>query len=131
MGGEAVSQAVAEIRQLLQYANAAGIADWLEFDASVVRGLAYYTGIVFEAFDKSGGIGRAIAGGGRFDKLMSTYGAKGDLPAVGFGLGDVVIKEILETKRLLPDFTQEDRIDYFIAPFAEEANYMVALEVAT
>merc|ERR1712072_177598 len=107
--GEVICPAVDEIRQLQKYAGAAGFADWLEFDASVVRGLAYYTGIVFEAFDKTGGIGRAIAGGGRFDKLMSTYGGKTDIPAVGFGMGDVVLKEILEAKRLLPDFTQEDR----------------------
>lgn len=126
--GGVVCPAVAEIKQLQQYANAAGLADWLEFDASVVRGLAYYTGIVFEAFDQTGGIARAIAGGGRFDKLMSTYGGKTDIPAVGFGMGDVVLKEILEAKNLMPKF--EECVQFLVVPFAEEANYIVALEVA-
>merc|ERR1712203_64611 len=126
--GGLVCQAVAEIRQLLQYSNAAGFAEWLEFDASIVRGLAYYTGIVFEAFDNTGGIGRAIAGGGRFDKLMSTYGSKTDIPAVGFGMGDIVLKEILEAKKKMPKL--EECVEFFVVPFAEEANYAVALELA-
>eukprot|EP00931_Biecheleriopsis_adriatica_P073630 TRINITY_DN47879_c0_g1_i1.p1 TRINITY_DN47879_c0_g1~~TRINITY_DN47879_c0_g1_i1.p1 ORF type:complete len:492 (-),score=112.60 TRINITY_DN47879_c0_g1_i1:145-1620(-) len=126
--GGVVCEAVDEIRQLLQYADAAGFADWLEFDASVVRGLAYYTGIVFEAFDQTGGIGRAIAGGGRFDKLMSTYGSKTDIPAVGFGMGDVVLKEILEAKNLMPKLAE--CVDFFVIPFAQETNYAVALELA-
>jgi histidyl-tRNA synthetase len=83
----------------------------------VVRGLAYYTGIVFEGFDRTGGIPRAICGGGRYDKLFSTYGAR-DIPSCGFGFGDCVIMEILEDKKLLPSFAP--KIDDIILAFNEE-----------
>ena len=78
-----------------------GIAEWVEFDASIVRGLAYYTGPVFEVADRAGEL-RAICGGGRYDKLIGTLGGK-DLPATGFGFGDMVIMELLAEKGLLPD----------------------------
>ena len=77
-----------------------GISDWVEFDGSIVRGLAYYTGSVFEVNDRKGKF-RAICGGGRYDKLLSTLGGK-DLPATGFGFGDMVIMELLKDKNLLP-----------------------------
>ena len=64
-------------------------ADRVDFDASVVRGLAYYTGVVFEAFDAKGAL-RAICGGGRYDRLLETLGGP-SIPAVGFGFGDAVI----------------------------------------
>ena len=66
--------ALNELQTLFTLAEAYGYADWLVFDASVVRGLAYYTGTVFEAFDREGVL-RAICGGGRYDKLMSAFGA--------------------------------------------------------
>jgi ATP phosphoribosyltransferase regulatory subunit HisZ len=66
-------QAVQDVLQLLRLLDAYGYGGWVQFDASVVRGLAYYTGIVFEAFDRQGQL-RAIAGGGRYDGLLSTYG---------------------------------------------------------
>jgi len=66
----------------------------------VVRGLAYYTGVVFEGFDRSGEL-RAIFGGGRYDKLLSTFGAD-DLPACGFGFGDAVILELLKMTDNIP-----------------------------
>ncbi len=69
-------EAVKELQKLFWLAQSYGYADWIQFDASVVRGLAYYTGIVFEGFDRTGGIPRAICGGGRYDRLFSTYGAK-------------------------------------------------------
>ena len=68
------NEAILELKKLFQLAEAYGYADWLVFDASVVRGLAYYTGTVFEAFDREGVL-RAICGGGRYDKLISAYGA--------------------------------------------------------
>ena len=94
-------QTIVELRTLFALAEAYGIADWLQFDASVVRGLAYYTGAVFEAFDRGATL-RAICGGGRYDRLLSTFGGA-DVPAVGFGFGDVVIVELLKDKGLLPD----------------------------
>ncbi len=92
--------AVAELRRLWVLADGYGLGDWLVFDASIVRGLAYYTGIVFEAFDRGATL-RAICGGGRYDHLLSTFGGD-DLPACGFGFGDVVILELLADRGRLP-----------------------------
>lgn len=72
---------------------------WLRFDLTIVRGLAYYTGIVFELFDRSGEF-RAICGGGRYDNLLGSLGGV-ELPALGFGMGDVVLTELLRAKGLL------------------------------
>jgi histidyl-tRNA synthetase len=77
-----------------------GLQDYVKRDYTVVRGLAYYTGVVFEAFDRSGEF-RAIAGGGRYDTLLKNLGSV-DLPALGFGMGDVVLGEILKMKELMP-----------------------------
>jgi histidyl-tRNA synthetase len=70
-----------------------------------VRGLAYYTGIVFEAFDAAGEL-RAICGGGRYDRLLETLGGRA-LPAVGFGFGDAVITELLAERKRLPELRRE------------------------
>lgn len=93
-------EAISDLRQLFSLAEKFGYSEWIQFDASVVRGLAYYTGIVFEGFDREGKL-RAICGGGRYDKLLSTFGGD-DLPACGFGFGDAVIVELLKEKGLLP-----------------------------
>ena len=78
--------------------------DYLKIDYQVIRGLAYYTGVVFEAFDRLGEC-RAIAGGGRYDNLVKLMsGGKVDLPALGFGMGDVVLLELLKARKLLPKF---------------------------
>ena len=95
------SAAVTELTSLFSALEAYGISGWIEFDASIVRGLAYYTGPVFEAHDRAGEL-RAICGGGRYDKLLSTLGGK-DLPATGFGFGDMVIMELLAEKGLVPE----------------------------
>eukprot|EP00640_Fibrocapsa_japonica_P001066 CAMPEP_0113939942 /NCGR_PEP_ID=MMETSP1339-20121228/6152_1 /TAXON_ID=94617 /ORGANISM="Fibrocapsa japonica" /LENGTH=500 /DNA_ID=CAMNT_0000943591 /DNA_START=79 /DNA_END=1578 /DNA_ORIENTATION=- /assembly_acc=CAM_ASM_000762 len=97
------SQALQDLRQLFRLGEAYGYNEWLVFDASVVRGLAYYTGVVFEAFDREGAL-RAIAGGGRYDRLLETFGAKEPIPAAGFGFGDAVVVELLKDRGLLPDF---------------------------
>jgi histidyl-tRNA synthetase len=101
LGGE--SAAVAELGALFALCDSYGISDWVAFDASVVRGLAYYTGPVFEAHDRAGEL-RAIVGGGRYDKLIGTLGGK-DLPATGFGFGDMVVMELLAEKGLIPDLS--------------------------
>ena len=95
------SQAVKELQDLFALCESYGITSWLTFDASVVRGLAYYTGSVFEAHDRDSEL-RAICGGGRYDRLLSTLGGK-DLPATGFGFGDMVIMELLSVKGLIPN----------------------------
>ncbi len=114
LGGE--HEAVRELRELFSLAQDYGYEQWLQFDASVVRGLAYYTGIVFEAFDREATL-RAICGGGRYDRLLSTFGGK-DIPACGFGFGDVVILELLKDKGLLPDTSRA--IDDLVFAFGAE-----------
>mmetsp|Transcript_9463 Transcript_9463/g.17074 ORF Transcript_9463/g.17074 Transcript_9463/m.17074 type:complete len:517 (-) Transcript_9463:178-1728(-) len=121
------SQAVAELSQLFKLCEAYGISDWVMFDASVIRGLAYYTGVVFEAFDRQGVL-RAIAGGGRYDKLLETFG--GDpTPAAGFGFGDAVIVELLKERDILPSF-EGSGYDTVVFAMSEDL-YSVAIEVAS
>ncbi len=106
-----VMEAVTHMRQYLNFLDALGVGEWVDFDLSIVRGLAYYTGKVFELFDAKGEF-RAICGGGRYDDLLSTIGGV-DLPALGFGMGDVVLTEILRSRNLLP--TPEFGTDYWVA----------------
>jgi len=93
---------VRRLRELLAIAEAAGIADHLTVDCSVVRGLSYYTGAVWELYAGSGELTRAIAGGGRYDDLMAHLGGR-PTPMVGFGMGDVVLMELLAERGLLPE----------------------------
>jgi histidyl-tRNA synthetase len=93
-----------ELESILQNLAARGLRDFVKVDYHVIRGLAYYTGVVFEAFDIRGEF-RAIAGGGRYDNLVKLIsGGKVDLPALGFGMGDVVLLELLKARGLLPKF---------------------------
>jgi histidyl-tRNA synthetase len=106
-----VVEEVARMKEYLSFLKALGVGDWVEFDLSIVRGLAYYTGKVFELFDAKGEF-RAICGGGRYDELLSTIGGV-DLPALGFGMGDVVLTEILKSRDLLP--APELATEYWVA----------------
>ncbi len=82
---------------------ARGLTEYVQIDYGIVRGLAYYDGVVFEAFDRQGEF-RAIAGGGRYDGLIGKLsGGKTELPALGFGMGDVVLLELLRARKLLPE----------------------------
>jgi len=90
-----------ELVRLFPALNAMGVMDYIQFNPAVVRGLDYYTGIVWEAFDVSGDLPRSIMGGGRYDNLLADVGGE-PLPATGFAMGDVVITLILESKGLLP-----------------------------
>ena len=112
----AESPAREELQRLFALLEAYGVRDQVGFDASVVRGLAYYTGVVFEAFD-AGGTLRAICGGGRYDRLAETLGGK-PLPAVGFGFGDVVLGELLSDKNLWPELKRE--VDDLVFPFTDQ-----------
>ena len=120
------SGAVAELATLFDLIDSYGIADWVTFDASVVRGLAYYTGPVFEAHDRGGKL-RAICGGGRYDRLLSRLGGN-DMPATGFGFGDMVIMELLNEKGLVPDLPSGNQ-DIVIA--INEDLRSAAMSVAT
>jgi histidyl-tRNA synthetase len=119
------SSALAELRRLFDLLDAYGLADRVEYDASIVRGLAYYTGIVFEARDAAGQL-RAVAGGGRYDRLLQSLGGQ-PLPAVGFGFGDAVIHELLVECGKLPELPR--RLDAVVYPFGE-AERPAALRLA-
>jgi len=99
--GTAAASVAEEFAHFLRYVPAllGGDDSWLRLDLSIVRGLAYYTGIVFELFDRSGQF-RAICGGGRYDTLLQSLGGA-DMPALGFGMGDVVLGELLRAKGLM------------------------------
>jgi histidyl-tRNA synthetase len=102
----------AELESILQNLAARGLGDFIKVDYRVIRGLAYYTGVVFEAFDRKGEF-RAIAGGGRYDNLVKLISnGKVDLPALGFGMGDVVLLELLKARKLLPAF--DENVDVFV-----------------
>ena len=91
---------VVHLSKYLQHAESLGIGAWVDLDLTIVRGLAYYTGIVFELFDVKGEL-RAICGGGRYDTLLEALGGA-SLPALGFGMGDVVLAELLRERGLMP-----------------------------
>ena len=92
----------ARLARYFEYLDALGVGEWVEFDLSIVRGLAYYTGIVFELFDAKREL-RAICGGGRYDSLLKQLGGA-DLPALGFGMGDVVLADLLRSSGRMPEW---------------------------
>ena len=104
--GEQLAQAqnrLVDWQMLLSHLEASGASGVIQIDLGIVRGLAYYTGFVFEAFESSGQ-GRALAGGGRYDALVHKLGGP-SIAAVGFAMGDVTLNDLLESRGLLPDYT--------------------------
>ncbi len=98
-----------------------GLGDFVQVDLGIVRGLAYYTGIVFELFDCAGSL-RAICGGGRYDGLLSALGGV-DLPAIGFGMGDVVLGELLRDRNLIPELARQ--VDVFLVAVSGQDTHHV------
>lgn len=92
-----------ELRRLFAALKALGVEEYVRFDPNIMRGLLYYTGTVFEAFDLTGGVRRAILGGGRYDNLLAEVGGE-PLSGVGFAMGDVVIDIVLRERGLIPSF---------------------------
>lgn len=92
-----------ELTRLFAALEALGVKEYVKFDPNIARGLLYYTGVVFEAFDVSGSVRRAILGGGRYDNLLADVGGQ-PLPATGFAMGDVVIGIVLQENGLVPEF---------------------------
>ena len=92
-----------ELTRLFAALDALGVSEYVKFDPNIMRGLLYYTGTVFEAFDTSGSVKRAIFGGGRYDNLLADVGGQ-PISGVGFAMGDVVIGIILQEAGLLPEF---------------------------
>ncbi len=124
-GTDEVTERLETLDAYLADLDAMGLSEFVEFDLSIVRGLAYYTGIVFELFDRKGEL-RAICGGGRYDRLLEMVGGE-SLPAVGFGMGDVVLAELLEERGLLPGYRRE--LDHFIVAIGSEQRPL-ALRIA-
>jgi histidyl-tRNA synthetase len=104
LGSENLAGRLADWRKLLGALDAMGLGRFVEVDLGVVRGLAYYTGFVFEAFDRKGEL-RALAGGGRYDDLVEKLGGPA-LPAVGFAIGDMTFSLLLEQRGLMPALVQ-------------------------
>ena len=127
--GKPSPQAEAALGELEQFQAAMknfGIADWCQYDTGVVRGLAYYTGIVYEIFD-AGQAMRAVAGGGRYDNLLEALGGP-KIAATGFGMGDVVLGILLEEKGKIPKEFPGQRLDFFVID-ADEGQVQAVLAV--
>ena len=111
-----VTESLSRLQQFREQVEAAGLEAFVELDLRLVRGLAYYTGLVFELWDRKGTF-RAICGGGRYDDLLEAVGGPA-LPALGFGMGDVVLGELLRDRDLVPD--DERALDDFVIHVSEE-----------
>ncbi len=116
-GTEKIAARLADWRKLLGGLEAMGLARFIEVDLGVVRGLAYYTGFVFEAFDRKGEL-RALAGGGRYDDLVEKLGGPA-LPAVGFAIGDMTFALLLEQRGLTPNLVRAPDVYCVIGGEAE------------
>ena len=110
------TEGIEELQHLMKLMETAGYKNYLQFDISIVRGLSYYTGAVFEV-NSPEKQHRAICGGGRYDSLLSTYGGE-TVPAVGFGFGDIVVLDVLKELERFPELPR--KLDYTIIPFANE-----------
>ena len=120
------SAALVEIKKLFRLMECSGYGNYMTFDIAVIRGLAYYTGIVFEAFDVKGRH-RAIFGGGRYDNLLASLGGDSQ-PCVGLGFGDVVIYELMKDEGLIKNTNKQ--VDVSIA-YMEDSGVEVAVKAAS
>jgi len=125
-GDEPISKRLLEIQSFFGTLEAMNLGAFVQFDLGIVRGLLYYTGIVYEAFDRKGEF-RAIFGGGRYDRLTETVGDL-EMPAAGFGMGDVVLTELLRSRGKLP--AAEAKIDVFVVSVDEKVRTRAALPLA-
>ncbi|MDA0849258.1 MAG: ATP phosphoribosyltransferase regulatory subunit, partial [Verrucomicrobia bacterium] len=119
---QSIEERLAELTSLIQLIDSMEIGHFVSIDFSIVRGLAYYTGFVFEAFEATGE-GRALAGGGRYDDLIARL-TSNSMEAVGFAMGDVTLLDLLESKGKLPEFSQKPDI---MLLFTEDAARSCAL----
>ena len=117
---------VEQLHSLMDMMDTAGCSGYLKFDISIVRGLSYYTGAVFEV-NSPEKKHRAICGGGRYDSLLSAFGGE-TVPAVGFGFGDVVVLDVLKELERFPELPR--KLDYTIIPFDSE-QVGIALNIAS
>ncbi len=115
--GDDVETAVKEIEDCVIWLGQMGVSEYCVFDPGIVRGLAYYTGIVFEVHDIAGEL-RAIGGGGRFDNLLHDFGGP-KISATGMGMGDCVLEVLLREKELLDKKVTAGAVDYFVLPLSD------------
>jgi histidyl-tRNA synthetase len=119
-------ESVEQLRQLLELLDVMGVGDYCAFDIGIVRGLAYYTGIVYEIYDRASEL-RAIGGGGRYDNLLQLFGGPA-ISATGFGIGDCVLGILLREKGLLQKQLPQRKLDYFVA-HVDEAYRQTAIKL--
>ncbi len=127
---EALGKAIDELCGVLGVLNAMGVGEYCGFDPGIVRGLAYYTGVVFEVHDIAGEL-RAICGGGRYDNLLRDFGGPA-IAATGMGMGDCVLEILLGQRGLLDAQVPKRRLEYFVAvadPQFAEAMYEVTAQI--
>jgi histidyl-tRNA synthetase len=122
------SQAAKDLNQIIEALRKAGVSN-LVFTPSLTRGFDYYTGTVFEVYDTDKENPRALFGGGRYDDLVGAFASQ-PVPAIGFGMGDVTIRDFLETHKLLPKINSTTDVCICIAPNTEaDEVYKVAEEL--
>lgn len=117
-----ITSHVAPLYKILDQIKELGLSEFVKFDPSIVRGLDYYTGLVFEIFDKNPENRRALAGGGAYANLLQIFN-ESPLEAVGIGIGEVPLTDFLITHNLLPDFSKAE-LDYLVAYLVPEAQSM-------
>lgn len=130
IGDHVIEKHVAPLIAIFQKFEVQGLMDFVKFDPSIVRGLDYYTGVVFEIFDKHPDNRRAIAGGGAYANLLQIFN-ESPLEGVGIGLGEVPLTDFLTAHKLLPDFTKVE-LDYLVAylsPDGEKTAMQIAREL--
>jgi histidyl-tRNA synthetase len=128
IGDHVIEKHVSPLVSLFEKFEKQGLSPYVKFDPSIVRGLDYYTGVVFEIFDKHPDNRRAIAGGGSYANLLQIFNEPA-LEGVGMGLGEVPLKDFLTVHNLLPDFTKVE-LDYLVAYLAPEGEGK-AMEIAS
>jgi histidyl-tRNA synthetase len=109
-------QPLERMKELRDALDSYGVADTVTLDLSIVRGLAYYTGLVFEVFDTAGEL-RAVCGGGRYDELVELFGGE-SLPAVGLAIGDAVLEELMRREGVWP--AEELATDVYVLPVSDD-----------
>ena len=127
---ETLVRAVDELKAVFDILSTMGMGEFCTFDASIVRGLAYYTGVVFEVHDIAGEL-RAICGGGRYDNLLRDFGGP-PIPATGMGMGDCVLEILLQERGLLEKQVPGRELEYFVAladPQAAKSVYEITARV--
>ena len=122
--GEEESKRAQDWLKLINFLKAHGAYECVKIDLSIVRGLAYYTGFVYEAFETTGE-GRALAGGGRYDHLIKKLSGNIDMPAAGFAIGDMTLGDCLKSKGLLPNYVMSP--DLYIISSVENTEFGISL----